>query len=130
MIQECYVTFIIHNTDNPSTVRDYLKAKLSKDKLVNSYDVYRDNDDIIVDIKVLNGVYYYPGCRETRWEPGEPSMIEGCLEKEDFLDWMESLLNLEFNDFEVEIDEDSEIPTEEEMLERKAEEDMYYYEEY
>lgn len=127
MTQECEVGIIIKGMENPSTVRDFLKIQLNKDNFINKFDVYKDNNDVIVDLDIQNEVYFEKGCAATRWEPGEPAYIEGCIDEDYFRDWITDILDLKFRheDYEIEFSEDTYIPSEENLLDAIYEEKFW-----
>jgi hypothetical protein len=139
MVQECEAVIRIFNTEKPSTIRDYLKAYFKKaehrtilGEKVKDIDVWRDDDDVLVKIDVDVNCDYMPGCKGSYWEPGEPASIEGCLDIFDFINFIDEIMSKNFPDEEYEVygDDDSSIPTEEDLLDMITERDYYYYDEF
>ena len=137
MIQECEAIIRIFNTEKPSTIRDYLNAYFKQaehrtmlgEKILD-VDVWRDNDDVLIKIWINIDCEYFPGCKGSYWEPGEPPYIEGYFTIDDFINLINKTLSENFSneDYSLEEDEDSYIPTEEELLEDK--ECDYRYDEF
>ena len=137
MIQECEAVIRIFNTENPSTIRDYLNAyfKMSEHRTILGekildVDVWRDNEDVLIKLWIDVHCEYFPGCKGSYWEPGEPPFIEGYFTIDDFINLIDKVLSENFadEDYSLEEDEDSYIPTEEELLEDK--ECEYRYDEF
>ncbi len=126
MIQECEAVIRIFDIENPSTIRDYLNAYFKQaehrtmlgEKILD-VDVWRDNDDVLIKIWINVDCEYFPGCKGSRWEPGEPPFIEGYFTIDDFIILINKVLSENFLDknYSIEEDEDSYIPTEEKLLE-------------
>ena len=137
MIQECEAVIRIFNTEKPSTIRDYLNAYFKQaehrtmlgEKILD-VDVWRDNDDVLIKIWINVNCEYFPGCKGSYWEPGEPPYIEGYFDIFDFINFIDEIMSKNFADEEYEVygDDDSSIPTEEELLEDK--ECEYRYDEF
>lgn len=137
MIQSCEAVIRIYDTENPSTIRDYLNAYFKMperrtilgEKILD-VDVWRDNDDVLIKLWVDAQCEYFPGCKGSYWEPDEYPYIEGLLETNDFINLVDKVLSENFadEDYSLEEDEDSYIPTEEELLEDK--ECEYRYDEF
>lgn len=136
MIQSCEAVIRIYNTKNPSTIRDYLNAYFKMPERrnilgekVKDVDVWRDNDDVLIKFWVDVNCEFIPGCKGSYWEPDEYPYIEGLFEINDFINFIDKALSENFadEDYGLEEDEDSCIPTEEEMLEDM---ERKYYEEY
>ena len=137
MIQSCEAVIRIFNTENPSTIRDYLNAYFKMPEHRNilgekilDVDIWRDNDDVLIKLWVDVQCEYFPGCKGSYWEPDEYPYIEGCLDIFDFINFIDKVLSENFadEDYGLEIDDDSSIPTEEELLEDK--ECEYRYDEF
>ena len=137
MIQECEAVIRIFNTENPSTIRDYLNAyfkqaehRIMLGEKILDVDAWRDNDDVLIKIWINVDCEYFPGYKSTYWEPGEPPFIEGYFTIDDFINLINKTLSENFSneDYSLEEDEDSCIPTEEELLEDK--ECEYRYDEF
>lgn len=137
MIQECEAVIRIFNTENPSTIRDYLNAyfkqtehRIMLGEKILDVDVWRDNDDVLIKIWINVNCEYFPGCKGSYWEPGESPFIEGYFTIDDFINLINKTLSENFNneDYSLEEDDDSSIPTEEELLEDK--ECEYRYDEF
>lgn len=133
MIQECEAVIRIYNTENPSTIRDYLNAYFKQaehrtmlgEKILD-VDVWRDNDDVLIKIWINANCEYFPGCKGL----GKPPFIEGYFTINDFIILINKVLSENFIDknYSLEEDEDSWIPTKEELLEDK--ECEYRYDEF
>lgn len=126
MIQECEAVIRIFNTENPSTIRDYLNAyfkqpehRMMLGEKIKDVDVWRDNDDVLIKLWVDVQCEYFPGCKGSYWEPGEPPFIEGYFTIDDFIILINRVLSENFlgKNYSIEEDEDSYIPTEEKLLE-------------
>lgn len=137
MIQECEAVIRIFNIENPSTIRDYLNAyfkqpehRIMLGEKILDVDVWRDNDDVLIKIWINVNCEYFPGCKDSYWEPGEPPFIEGYFTIDDFIVLINRVLSENFlnQSYFIEEDEDSYIPTEEELLEDK--ECEYKYDEF
>ena len=136
MIQSCQAVIRISNIENPSTIRDCLKVYLRRPEhrtilgeKIRATDVWRDNDDVLIEIDVEVNCDFIPGCKGSYWEPDEPAYIEGYFDIFDFINFIDEIMSKNFVDEEYEVygDDDSSIPTEEEMLEDM---EKRYYEEY
>ena len=136
MIQSCEVFFNIDTwSDETIVVRDYLKEYFKDkknwkfyDQTISSVDIDYDHDEsyLTLDIDVDIECEYIGGSAGSRWEPPEPSCIEGYYTEDDFVEWLENILR----QFEViiTIDEESTIPTEDELIkdfEEEAAKDYY-----
>ena len=104
MIQECEAVIRICDTENPSTIRDYLNAyfKMPEHRTIlgekiKDVDVWRDNDDVLIKIWVNVNCEYFPGCKGSYWEPGEPSYIEGHFTINDFINLINKTLSENFS---------------------------------
>jgi len=137
MIQECEAVIRIFDIENPSTIRDYLNAyfkqpehRIMLGEKIKDVDVWRDNDDVLIKLWVDVQCEYFPGCKGSYWEPGEPPFIEGYFTIDDFIILINRVLSENFlsKTYSIEEDEDSSIPTEEELLEDK--ECDYRYDEF
>ena len=134
MIQSCEAVIRISNTENPSTIRDYLKAyfKQPEHRTIlgekrKDTDVWRDNDDVLVEIDVEVNCDFIPGCKGSYWDPGEPAYIEGYFDIFDFINFIDEIMSKNFTDEEYEVygDDDSSIPTEDELLEEIVNDDEF-----
>ena len=127
MIQNCEAIIRIYGSENPSTIRDYLKSyfnkvenrKLDNRNKIDDIDIWRDNDDVLIKYITDIECCFYPGCAGTYWDPPEPAYVEGYYTIDDFISMTKEILlrNFPEEDFNFEEDEDSFIPNEEEMIE-------------
>ena len=139
MIQECevFINITVSEKDKQGLI-NHIKTKLEEDKTqyVNHTEIKDISIDdtetelIVLTVYLKHHCTFVPGCRATRWEPGEPPHIEDYLEDIDFLDWAKYITNnLDYEPIEIEIDDDSYLPSEDALIEKYYEEN-YLDEEY
>lgn len=133
MVQHCEAVIVIYNVENPSTIRDYLNAYFKQPEHQNMLgekvictDVWRDNDEVYIELHADVKVDYFPGCPGSYWDPPEYPYVEGCFTEEDFLNLIDKALSENFEHEEYTIDMyDCSIPDEIALLDKLAE-DSYY----
>lgn len=137
--QECqvYINITVDDNDKRGLVK-HIKKQLaipcnkfiSGNKII-ALDIIDDATDLIVlDVTVNAKCNLVPGRDATRLDPPEPAYIEDMLTDFDFLEWSWTLVkNPKYHVAEIEIDDDSYIPSEDFLLEVNAERN-YYYDEY
>ena len=138
MYQCCnvYINILCDETDK-LTISEWLKSYFKDTKNcsiwtipTNYIDIIDDTKELIViDLEIDVPCSYIGGYPGTRWEPPEPAYIEDYFDKIDFIDWIKEILPERF-DVEIEIDSDSNIPTEEELVREFEEEANYKNEKY
>ena len=133
MIQCCQVYInIFCNEEEKTTISEWLKTYFNKKENMNMWNIplnYLDVIDdtkglIVLDLEIDVPCSYIGGYPGTRWEPPEPAYIDSYLDKIDFFDWIKEIIPNDFN-VEIEIDQDSNIPTEEELVRDFEEEEGY-----
>lgn len=138
MIQCCNVYInIICSEEDKFTISEWLKEYFKDIKHLdicgvpfNYLDVIDDAKELVVlDLEIDVPCHYIGGYSGSRWEPPEPAYIEDYFTETDFLDWIKFIIPCDFN-VEIEIDKDSNIPTEEELVKNFKEEAMYEYDEF
>ena len=138
MIQCCDVYInILCNEEEKMTISEWLKNYFNKKENMNIWgtplnylDIIDDAKGLIVlDLEVDVPCSYIGGYPGSRWEPPEPAYIFDYLDEIDFLDWIKEIISDNF-DVEIEIDKDSKIPSEEELVKNFEEKEEYRYEEY
>lgn len=138
MIQCCDVYInILCDEEEKMTISEWLKNYFNKKENMNIWGAslnYLDIIDnakglIVLDLEVDNPCDYIGGYPGSRWEPPEPAYIFNNLDEIDFLDWIKEIISDNF-DVEIEIDKDSKIPSEKELVKDFEEKEEYRYEEY
>lgn len=134
MIQECEVYINIHiNENKKKELSSYLKNQFKNKAVLTIYtdeikeiEVVDDAKDLIViDLAIDTLCHVTPGCPGTYWEPPEPTEVDDYLVAEDFEDWIKGIIDPNKFDCEIEIDSDSYIPTEADLIEQYNEENRY-----
>ena len=136
--QECQVYVNIDFGDyNKRKLVRFIKKQLRKpeyklisgNKIIDSDIVFDMPDLIVLDIAVNAKCNLVPGWKGSRLEPPEPAYIEDYLTTDDFYYWAKSIFkDSDFSDVEIEIDDDSYIPSEDFLLKTISED--YYNEKY
>ena len=133
MYQCCNIYINIFCDENDKlTISEWLKSYFKDTKNCSIWTVPTNYIDIIDDVKGLiildleidvpcSYIGGYPG---SRWEPPEPAYIDSYFDEIDFIEWIKEILPDRFN-VEIEIDKDSNIPTEEELVRDFEEEEGY-----
>lgn len=133
MTQCCNVYInIMCDEEDKSIISSWLKNYFNKPKNLNMWDVPLNYIEIIDDAKELivldleievpcSYIGGYPG---SRWEPPEPAYIIDYFDEIDFLDWIKKIIPKEFN-IDIEIDTDSNIPSEEKLIKEFEEGRLY-----
>ena len=133
MIQNCQVYInIFCDEEDKLTISSWLKDYFNKKENMNIWNIplnYLEIVDdakelIVLDLEVDVPCTYIDGYPGTRWDPPEPAYIEGYFEENDFIEWVQEILPDRFH-IEIEIDNDSNIPNERELI-RDFEEETYY----
>lgn len=136
MTQDCqvYINIETNTEEDKEKIVKYLKETFKRNSVANFNDSHMDIeivDDmpnlIVLDAYIEYELYFVAGSPATRYEPGEPAYFEDVLVKDDFYMWTYTLLKQGHFDFDysIDIDEDSSIPKEEELMERYYEEETY-----
>lgn len=124
MIQSCevYINIFCDEVDK-KTISTWLKSHFEDKENRSMWGVPMDIevvDDakglIVLDIGIDVPCMYIGGYPGTRWEPPEPAYVQDYFDEKDFFDWANEILPSKY-DVEIEIDSDSNIPTEEELIE-------------
>lgn len=136
MTQDCqvYINIETNTEEEKNMISKYLKFcfKHNINTLIcNSNANIEIADDIpnliVLDVNIEHELDFVAGSPATRYEPGEPAYFENVLNEQDFYMWAYILLKRGHFDFDysIDIDEDSSIPEEEELMERYYEEETY-----
>jgi hypothetical protein len=137
MTQHCevYINIYINEMDKKRLVSHLNKIfensanRVIYTEEVHNLDITDDAENlIIIDFDVDAQCTFIPGDPGSYWEPPTSPEVEDYLVKDDFIDWIKGFINPKDFDCEIEIDGDSYIPTEEELIKDYCEE--MYYEEY
>lgn len=125
MIQSCdvYINIFCDETEK-KTISTWLKSYFKEKENRSIWQVPTDYIDVIddakglivLDVEIDVPCIYIGGYPGSMWEPPEPAYISSYFDEIDFLDWIKEILPDRY-DVEVEIDSDSTIPTEEELIE-------------
>lgn len=125
MIQSCNVYInIFCDEAEKKTISAWLKSYFEEKENRSIWEVPTNYievvDDakglIVLDIGIDVPCMYIGGYPGSMWEPPEPAYIDSYFDIEDFLDWADEILPDRFY-VDIEIDSDSTIPTEKELIE-------------
>ena len=135
MIQSCdvYINIFCDETEK-KTISIWLKSYFKEKENRSIWQVPTDYIDVIdnakglivLDIEIDVPCWYIGGYPGSMWEPPEPAYIDSYFDEYDFLDWIYQVIPDRF-DVNIEIDSDSTIPTEKELIE-DFEMEAYYAE--
>ena len=138
MIQSCQIYFNLScEKTYKNDIIKWLKNYFSDIKHRNIYlnpisrlEIIDEDELIVIDVEVNIQCAYIAGYSGTRWEPPEPSYVEGYFNDSDFIWWIEDILATSpyGTIVDVEIDNDSFIPDEEFLIrdfEERVMEDYY-----
>ena len=123
--QECSVTIIIEceNEKRQLSLYEWLSSyfedtenKTFYGETILAFDIYCEDNVIKIDMQVTSHGEYYEAFHGTYFDPPEPAYIEGLIEENDFLSWINGIIPDRF-EYTVWLSEDSEIPTEEDLIE-------------
>jgi hypothetical protein len=128
MTQECqvYYNIDIDEKDKEELV-EYINKQLKKPKFKTVFGEVIDSIEVIDDMPglIVIDLYIKIDCSVVTDFSVGCSYVDNYYEEEDFYDWINSLIDRRKFDCEIEIDDDSNIPTAEELMEA-----WYWHEKY
>lgn len=128
MIQSCqiYINIDCNSKEDKKNVSHFLKKYFSKpsnliiDKnRIWDLEIIDDMDTLIViDMSIDIKCNFVAGMRGTRLDPPEPAYIEDFYTSDDFENWIKKVIPIELKEKinSIEIDDDSFIPSEDNLL--------------